>query len=181
MSNKVFNVYERNVRENKNQLRKSGQVPGIIYGEFLDKSIPITMKDSDLRKMLSVNNSGSIIEFDLNGRNLNCVVKEVQRNNLNELLHIDLQYIKPNEVIKLKIPVRYVGQENLISKRLILETTNSFVEFQGSVEKIPEYIEINASNMKMNDKVFIEDILVPEGVIVLDNPKTLLCVVNSAI
>lgn len=180
MSNKVFNVYERDVKANKNQLRKSGQIPGIIYGEFLDKSIPVSMKDSDLRRMLSVNNSGSIIEFNLDGKSLNCVVKEVQRNNLNEFIHIDLQYTKPNEVIKLKIPVRYVGQENLVPRRLVLETTNNFIEFQGSVEKIPEYIEINAGSMQMNDKVFIEDIHIPEGVVVLDNPKTLLCAVSPA-
>jgi len=166
MSNVAFKVYKRNEKTNQKQLRKTGQVPGIIYGEFLDNTISIQMCNTELKSMLKKNNSGSIIEVDLDGKKLNCVVKEVQKNNLLEILHVDLQYTKPNEIIKMRIPVRSVGQESLESKRLILETYNSFIDLQGSVEKIPEFIEINVSNMKFEDKIFVEDIAIPEDVIV---------------
>lgn len=179
MSNVVFKVYKRNEKTNQKQLRKNGQVPGVIYGEFLDNTIKVQMSTLELKSMLKKNNSGSIIEVDLDGEKLNCVVKEVQKNNLMEILHVDLQYTKPNEVIKMRIPVRSVGQESLESKRLILETYNSFIDLQGSVEKIPEFIEINVSNMKFEDKIFVEDIAIPEDVIVLTDPKTLLAVVNG--
>ena len=129
--------------------------------------------------MLRKNNSGSIIQVNLDGKKLNCVVKEVQKNNLKEIIHVDLQYTKPNEVIKMRIPVRSIGQEALESKRLILQTYNSFIDLQGSVEEIPEFIEINVSDMKFEDKIFVEDIAIPESVIVLTDPKTLLAVVNG--
>ena len=178
MSNIIFNLQERNLNENQKALRKIGEIPGIIYGEFLDKPIPVKMKDLELRKMLKSNNSGSIIPFSLNGKKFNCVVKEVQKSNFNEILHIDLQYTKPNEVIKMKIPVMFTGQENLIVKRLILDAGTTSIEFQGCVEKIPEYIEINVSDMNINDKIFVKDITVPEDVIILDNPDILLAVIN---
>lgn len=178
MSNIIFNLQERNLKENQKKLRKIGEIPGIIYGEFLDKPIPIKIKDLELRKMLKSNNSGSIIPFNINGTKLNCVVKEVQKSNFNEILHIDLQYTKPNEVIKMKIPVMFTGQENLIVKRLILDSGTTSIEFQGCVEKIPEYIEINVSDMNINDKIFVKDITVPKDVTVLDNPDILLAVIN---
>ena len=62
MSNIFYSVEKREGKSNNKSLRKSGQVPGIIYGEFLEKSIPVTMKAQDLSKMLRSNNSGSIIE-----------------------------------------------------------------------------------------------------------------------
>lgn len=179
MANIVFKVYERNIKENGKKLRKTGQVPGIIYGEFMDNAIPIKMWDLELRKMLRTNNSGSIIEFDLDGKKFNCVVKEIQRNNLQEILHVDLQYVKRNEVIKMKIPVKFIGQSSLEVKRLLLETYNPFIDFQGNVEKIPECIEVDVSDMNFDNKVFVEDIAVPDGVTVLTAPKTLLAVVNS--
>ena len=122
MSNIAFKVYERNIKEDQKKLRKTGQIPGIIY---------------------------------------------------------DLQYVKPNEVIKMRIPVKCVGQSALESKRLLLETYNSFIDFQGDVEKIPEYIEVNVAEMNFEDKIFVKDIAVPKGVTVLTDPKTLLAVVNS--
>ena len=179
MTNSTFKVYERDTKITNNQLRKTGQTPGVIYGEFLDNTTPIQILTSELEKMLKKNNSGSIIEIDLNNKKLNCVVKEVQKNNLREILHVDLQYTKPNEVIKMRIPVRTIGQESLESKRLILQTYNSFIDLQGSVEKIPEFIEVNVSDMKFEDKLFVEDIAIPEDVIVITDPKTLLAVVNA--
>ena len=179
MTNLAFKVSERDLSKNLNQIRKTGQTPGVIYGEFLENTTPIQISTSELEKMLKKNNSGSIIAIDLNNEKLNCVVKEVQKNNSREILHVDFQYTKPNEVIKMRIPVRTIGQESLEFKKLILETYNSFIDLQGSVEMIPEFIEINVSNMKFEDKIFVEDIAIPEGVIVLTDPKTLLAVVNA--
>ena len=42
---------------------------------------------------------------------------------------------KPNERIKMKIPIKFSGQENLESKRLVLETHITSIELQGDVEK----------------------------------------------
>ncbi len=179
MSNIAFKVYERNEKTNQNKLRKNGQIPGIIYGEFLDSTIPVKMCNAELRRMLKKNNSGSIIEVELEDKKLNCVVKEVQKNNLHEILHVDFQYIKPNEVIKMRIPIKTIGQENLESKRLTLETHNLFIDLQGNVEIIPESIEINVADMQADDKLFIEDIVIPQEVTILTDPKTLLAVVSS--
>ncbi|MFR4584093.1 50S ribosomal protein L25 [Clostridium cadaveris] len=179
MKNSSFKVFKRDANSNQKRLRKLGQTPGIIYGEFLKTSIPIQIPTSELEKLLKTNNSGSIIPIELDGKTLNCVVKEVQKNTLHEILHVDLQYTKPNEVIKMRIPVRTIGQEALEFKKLVLETYNSFIDLQGSVEKIPEYIEIDVSEMKFEDKIFVEDVSIPEDVTVLTNPKTLLAVVNA--
>ena len=179
MSNLAFKVYERNEKAKQSKLRKSGEIPGIIYGEFLDKTIPVKMCNAELHRMLKKNNSGSIIKVQLDDKELNCVVKEVQKNHLHEILHVDFQYIKPNEIIKMRIPIKIIGKENLESKRLTLETHTLFIDLQGNVEKIPESLEINVSNMKADDKVFIEDIVIPKDITILSDPKTLLAVVSS--
>lgn len=180
MSNIFYSVKRRGTNSNNKSLRRAGQVPGIIYGEFLEKSIPVTMKTPELKKMLRSNNSGSIIEIDLAGEKLNCVVKDVQKGLANEIIHFDLQYTKPSEVIKMKIPVKYIGQENLISKRLLLNASTSFIEFQGPVEKIPEFIEVDVSAMNINDKILVKDISIPNDVTVLDDPELLLGVINPS-
>lgn len=179
MSNLAFKVYDRNVKENQNKIRKTGQIPGIIYGEFLDKNIPVKMGNAELRRILSTNSSGSIIKVSLEDRVLNCVVKEVQKNERHEIIHVDFQYIKPNEVIKMRIPIKFIGQDLLESKRLTLETHNLYIDLQGNVEKIPESIELDASSMQLDDKIFIKDIIIPKEISILSEPETLLAVVSS--
>lgn len=179
MSNLSFTVYPRSIESNQKQLRKSGYIPGIIYGEFLDNPISIQMNNSQLKNLLRKNNSGSIIEVNLDNNKYNCVVKEIQRNNMLEILHVDFQYAKTNEVIKMRIPITFIGQEALESKRLLLETYNSFIDLKGSVEDIPEYIEVNVANMNFDDKIFIENITIPKGVTVLTESKNLLATISS--
>lgn len=179
MSNVAFKVYKRNTKENLKKLRKSGQIPCVIYGEFLKDSIPVKIDKNEALKMLSTNYSGSIIKFDLDNESFNCVVKELQRDNNRELIHIDLQYVKPNEVIKMSIPVRLFGQESLELRRLVLETFNLSLDLQGDVEEIPEYIELDVSNMNFNDKLLVKDVPIPKSVSVLTNPETILAVVRG--
>lgn len=179
MSNLAFKVYDRNVKENQNKLRKVGQVPGIIYGEFLGETIPVKMCNAELQRVLRKNNSGSIIDLLLEDKIVKCVVKEVQKNERHEIIHVDFQYIKPNEVIKMRIPIKFIGQDILEGKRLTLETHNLYIDLQGDIEKIPEFIELDASNMQINNKVFIKDIVIPENITILNDPNTLLAVVSS--
>ncbi|MFR1707352.1 MAG: 50S ribosomal protein L25 [Clostridium sp.] len=179
MQSTAFKVYERNSNENLKRLRNLGEIPCVIYGEFLEEPINSKMNKSELMKMLKTTYRGSIIPIDVEGKSLNCVVKNIQRNNLNEIIHFDLQYVKPNEVIKMTIPINYIGQENLESKRLVLETFRPYLDFQGSVEKIPEFIEVNVASMNFNDKIFAKHITIPKDVTLLTPEDTMLAIVNG--
>ncbi len=179
MSNLAFKVYERNVKENKNRLRNAGEIPGIIYGEYLNRNIPIKISDSELARMFKENNSGSIIELSLPSKKINCVVKEIQKNEKHEVLHVDFQYVKPNEIIKMRIPIKFIGQDVLEGKRLTLETYSLYIDLQGDVEKIPEFIELAASDLQLDDKIFIKDMDIPEDITISNDPETLLAVVSS--
>ena len=179
MSNIALKVQERSEKSNSKKLRRNGEIPGVIYGEFFGDTIPVKMCNSELRRVLKKNNSGSIIEVDFNDKKLNCVFKEIQRNNMQEILHVDLQHTKPNENIKMRIPIKCLGQENLETKRLVLETFNLFLDLQGSVEEIPEFIEVDVSDMNFEDKLFAKDIKIPENITVLNDPETLLAIVHN--
>ncbi len=155
MKSTTFKVYERSSKENLKKLRNLGEIPCVIYGEFLEEPISAKMNKTELLKMLKGSFSGSIIPIDMEGKTLNCVVKDIQKNNLHEIIHFDLQYVKPNEVIKLTIPINYIGQ------------------------KIPEYIEVNVANMQFNDKLLAKDINIPSEVTLLTPEDTILAVVNG--
>ena len=94
--------------------------------KFLKDSIPVQILSSELKKLINqTNSSGSIIPLNLNGNIKNCVVKNVQKDIIGNVIHIDFQYVIDNEVIKMNIPLNYTGQELLQVKRLVLETSRT--------------------------------------------------------
>lgn len=180
MSQLAIEIMEKGPSEKAKKLRKNGEIPGIIYGEFMKNSIPIKVDNLSLLKLLKYNSKGSIIKLKLNNEVKNCVVKQVQKDNLTgELIHVDFQYVNKNEVIKMKIPVDFEGMENLHIKKLTLETFLAEIEMQGDVEKIPEFIKIDVSQMNFGDKIYASDIALPEGIKLLTSPDILLAVVNA--
>ena len=161
MESVVFNVSERNEKGKK--VRMHGEVPAVLYGSHLDNTVSIKITRKDMYKLLTLAKS-SILSLKLNGHIENCVVKELQKDSFGKVIHIDFQDIKKDEKIKMKIPVVFDGQSTLEGRQLLLEVLISEVELYGEADKLPENIKCNVGELNIGDKIFIKDLVMPEGV-----------------
>ena len=160
MESIVFNVSERNEKGKK--VRMHGEVPAVLYGSHLDNTVSIKITRKDMYKLLTLAKS-SILSLKLNGHIENCVVKELQKDSFGKVIHIDFQDIKKDEKIKMKIPVVFDGQSTLEGRQLLLEVLISEVELYGEADKLPENIKCDAGELNIGDKIFIKDLVIPEG------------------
>ena len=160
MESVVFNVSERNEKGKK--VRMHGEVPAVLYGSHLDNTVSIKITRKDMYKLLTLAKS-SILSLNLNGHIENCVVKELQKDSFGKVIHIDFQDIKKDEKIKMKIPVVFDGQSTLEGRQLLLEVLISEVELYGEADKLPENIKCNVGELNIGDKIFIKDLVIPEG------------------
>ena len=160
MESVVFNVSERDEKGKK--VRMHGEVPAVLYGSHLDNTVSIKITRKDMYKLLTLAKS-SILSLKLNGHIENCVVKELQKDSFGKVIHIDFQDIKKDEKIKMKIPVVFDGQSTLEGRQLLLEVLISEVELYGEADKLPENIKCNVGELNIGDKIFIKDLVIPEG------------------
>ena len=160
MESIVFNVSERNEKGKK--VRMHGEVPAVLYGSHLDNTVSIKITRKDMYKLLTLAKS-SILSLNLNGHIENCVVKELQKDSFGKVIHIDFQDIKKDEKIKMKIPVVFDGQSTLVGRQLLLEILISEVELYGEADKLPENIKCDVGELNIGDKIFIKDLVIPEG------------------
>ena len=65
---------------------------------------------------------------------------------------------KKGDLVKLKVPVNFVGQGYLESKRLLLEVFVSEVQVQGHPEDIPENLTIDVSKLEHGDSILLKDL-----------------------
>ena len=150
------------------RLRHKGKVPAILYGGnkeprnlILDHQNLLTMYENE--KFYS-----SIINLKVGDQKQAAIVKDLQMHPAkNWIVHVDLQRVLEDEPIRLHIPLHFKGeaiapgvktQGGVVSHRV------ADVEVKCLPKDLPEFIEVDLSQMSMNESKHLSDLPLPPGV-----------------
>lgn len=185
MENKKNNyiVHPRTEGVKPNALRKQDKVPGVIYGGMLESALPVEIERSVLTTLLKNNTKSSVIEVEYKGRIGSVIVREVQRDGATgAILHVDLQAIRKDDVLTLEVPITYTGEEEVSSRRLIVNMNLTHLQIKGPADKIPEHITVDLTGKTPEDKIAVSDIELPDGVeLVTDHDELLATIAESKV
>jgi len=166
----LINVEKRN-DEGKGasrRLRRAGVVPAIVYGGEL-KPVSIQLQHKDVWHA-SQNEwfYSSILDLSLGGDVQKVLLRDMQRHPFKQLvLHLDFQRVNENEAIRVRVPLHFLNQEvspaGKTSGIVITHEINE-VEISCLPRNLPEYIEIDLSELKIDDIIHLSEIKLPEGV-----------------
>jgi large subunit ribosomal protein L25 len=178
MSEDIICALER--KEKARQARRQGFIPAVVFGKGIE-SVSIKMDQKDFRRVFQGRFKTSRISLKLGDEVKNCIIKEVQRDPINgQILHVDLQTIHSDDIIRLKMPVVFQGKEKLAANRHLLQEFITEVEISGKAADLPEYISIDAGNMELGDKITVGDLPIGDGIKVLEEADVILAVVSAA-
>jgi len=150
------------------RLRRTGMVPGIVYGA--DKEpMPIAIEDRIIKQNLSHEAFFShILTLTVNGGAERVILRDLQRHPENSLvMHIDLQRVSEDEEIRVRVPLHFVGEEQAPGVKLergVVSHMMTEVEVSCLPRDLPEYIEFDVSNLHLNDAVHLSDLKIPQDV-----------------
>lgn len=141
-------------------LRKSGQIPGVIYGKSGAQSITISSKD-----LPAGHTRSKVIKLSIGSDNRSAIMREVQVNPLNDLpLHIDFQEVTPETTVRVKVPLDYQGltkeQEKEGSFKILLRS----LEVKAPAQALPDSIVVPVGELKVDQSIHISDIQIPSNV-----------------
>ena len=150
------------------RLRRSGFVPGIIYGAG-QETISLTIDHNQLLRKLNVDNFlSSIISIQINDKKEDVLIKDIQVHpSKQQVMHLDFLRIKSDEVIRVKVPVIFLNEESAIGVKLEGGTVTPLmneIEVSCLPKNLPENLEIDIIDMKVDDMFYLEDIELPDGV-----------------
>lgn len=102
----VIRVDNRDFTVKAKQLRRSGVVPGSVFGGPLTDAVSLQIDEGAVRKLFSHKREGSKVKLELDGKIIPVQIKEKSVNTLNnEILHVSFQALaadqKVNSVIHL--------------------------------------------------------------------------------
>lgn len=157
-------------------LRRTGFVPGVIYGSGEEnKLVSIDKKSAEKTlKHISGHNvmADLVIEDGTSRTTLKTIVKEVQVNPVTgEILHMDFYHIGKNQPVRLSVPLKLAGECAGVKEGGILEQELREIEVEGLPDAIPENIEVDITKLKIGESIYLKDLKVPEGIRLLGDSE----------
>jgi len=171
MSNEIILNADLRVRTGTNKTREirreDSMVPAIIYGNK-EESKNIKLRLNELTKA-SENELfyTQVLKILLEGNEEKVVLKELQREPVKgKFLHADFLRVSSKTKLKVIIPFRFNGEEECEGVKTdggVLAKVISEIEIACLAGNIPESIDIDISNLKLNEAIRLSDINLPEG------------------
>jgi large subunit ribosomal protein L25 len=163
------------------RLRAQGLVPGVLYGQG-KSAHPFCVEERELRRALTGDHGlHAILDVVFDGQRTahHAVLKEYQLDPVRpRLLHIDLHEVRLDQPIHAQVVVELVGESEGVKEGGVLTQVTREINVEALPMDVPDRLELDISLMAIGDSMRLSDLLVPEGIKLLDEPDTVLATVT---
>jgi len=150
------------------RLRRQGLVPAIIYGAGRPPRALLFDHNKVVKQLENESFYSSVLNVKVGDKSQAAIVKDLQRHPAKrQIMHIDLQRIVEDEVIRMNVPIHFLNEDIAPgvkdgggkASHLITD-----VEVVCLPKDLPEYLDIDVAELELDELLYISDIPLPEGV-----------------
>jgi large subunit ribosomal protein L25 len=164
-------------------VRKTGRVPGVLYGNAKDKTVrsrPIEIDARKLAALLQSSTSENVLVdvevTDPSGKKVDqhlAILLDVQHHPIEDyIIHIDLHEIAQDEILHAEVPVTSVGEPvGVKTGGGLLETMLRTIRVACLPRNLPELITVEVGHLQIGHSVHVRELILPEGVTVSNPPE----------
>ncbi len=160
---------ERGTRATR-RLRRTGLVPGVVYGGGDGDCTSFKVDWHALRQVLV--DGSALIDLKVDGKTLPVIVKDRQLDPVrDEIIHIDLLEVRLDEKIQTVVGVHIEGVDEApgVKEGGVLEQVSHQLNIEALPTAIPDNIVVDVSGMEIAATMHLSELTAPEGVEFLDD------------
>lgn len=162
-------------------LRRDGRLPAIIYGHAREP-LSLSVPEREFERLLEKHNAeNTVIELSIDGSMSRTLIREIQRHPVKRnVLHVDFQELVAGERVVVRIPLVLTGTaEGVRNSGGILSQIMNELECRVDPLNMPSKIEVDVTNVSIGHSIHVSEISVPEGVEVMDDAESTVCIVAA--
>jgi large subunit ribosomal protein L25 len=148
-------------------LRRTGRVPGVIYGEKAPQEM-VSLEARELRRAIQCARFFSTLcNLQVNGEAVRVLPREVQVHPVtDEPLHVDFVRVGRGATITVTIPVIFAHEDISLGLKRggVLNIVRRELELLCPADAIPREIVIDLKDADIGDSLHISHVTLPEGV-----------------
>ena len=163
-------AFERSVQGTgaSRRLRNSGKTPGIIYGGQHAPQVVELDHNALFHALRKESFHSSILDIEVGGKSQKVLLRDYQMHPFKPLvLHIDFQRVSATEKIHMRIPLHFTHAEESAAVKLggaVISHIANDIEVTCLPADLPEFIEVNLSNIEVGHSIHAKDVPLPKGV-----------------
>jgi len=150
------------------RLRHAGRVPGVLYG---GKDAPVNI-ELDHNELFQAARKeafhASVISLKLDGQPQQVLLRAMNMHPWRlEVQHVDFQRVLADQKIHMRVPLHFVNQENSPAVKAAGAVVNHVlndIDVSCLPADLPEFIEVDLSNLTIGHSVHVKDLKFPAGV-----------------
>jgi len=183
-----FNATARSVQGSSasRRLRRAGRVPAIVYGGTA-APLNIELDHNEIYHALRKEEfHASILTMEVEGsKGEQVLLRSVQWHPYKpQVLHVDFQRVDANQALHTKVPLHFINGENSPAVKLssaVITHVLTELEIACLPAALPQFIEVDLSNLLAGGSVHLADIKLPKGVTYLSHGSDANPVLASAL
>ena len=186
MKDLVLEAQKREVktRGTTNALRKSGRIPGVIYGDK-QEAFTLSVDGKQLHTaMHSERGRNALITLQIDNASHPVLVKEIQRNAISRaIIHVDFHRVSLKSKVEASVPVHVKGEAPGVKLGGgVLEHLIREVRVRCLPTEIPASLDADVSTLQIGSALRAKDLPLPQGVeLILDAESMIINVVAPTI
>jgi large subunit ribosomal protein L25 len=151
-------------------LRRSGQVPAVIYGHAREPQA-LAIPTRELERLLGrISAESTVVELSLDGRTARTLIREIQRHPFKrDILHVDFQELVAGEKVTVNVPIVLVGTAEGVRAGGIMDQVLRELSIEVDPVNMPNHIDVDVSQLTIGHSLHVSDLTIPDGVTVLDD------------
>ena len=149
------------------RLRKANKFPAIIYGAGKPAQSLVLDQDIMLRRLEQESFYSHILTVKVDGKPQKAVLKAVQRHPFKaQITHIDLLRTSAKQKLRMHVPLHFLGEDVApgVKEGGLLSHTLIEAEIECLPADLPEFLDVDVSELELNGLVHLSEIKLPEGV-----------------
>ena len=150
------------------RLRKSGRLPGIVYGTEKQAEMISLVHDDVLHQLEHEAFYSHILTLNVGDTSERVVLKDLQRHPYKpSLMHIDFLRIKEDEKLTMRVPLHFTNETKSVGVKTgggVVSHIMTDLEVSCLPKDLPEYIEVDLLEVNLGETVHLGDLKLPDGV-----------------
>jgi large subunit ribosomal protein L25 len=154
------------------QLRRSGQLPAVVYGPALG-SQAIQLDTRETQRLLRRVHGAQLIDLTVDGQMHKVLLQDLQRDSIRgDFLHVDFYAVDMNRSLRVRLPIHLAGVSFAVTSLSgVLVRGLTDLEIECMPADLIDSVEADMTPLKeIGSVITVKDITVPATIKVLSDP-----------
>ena len=176
-----LSVSNRDTTHNVKDMRKAGDVPGVIYGNTM-KNTNIKCNAKELHGVYVKAGENNLVDVEVDGKKVPCLIHAISFDPVTSAYeHIDLYAVDMTKKVTTNVPVVFTGECPAVKNHGgVLLTVHGQLEVTCLPSDIPESFVVDLTVLEnLRDSITVAKLTIPAGVVVAKPPETAIIIVQE--